>query len=88
MKQCPICKGPLGKYPALSRRDNKTDICSECGVNEALEDYLKYKYSHDQQDLEAWGSSELIEYILELESELHKLITFNNEHRECVKADI
>jgi hypothetical protein len=29
-----------GKYAgALSRKDNKTEICSSCGVMEAIEDY-------------------------------------------------
>jgi len=44
-RKCPRCKGPIpcaeheGKYPgALSRRDNKTEICSACGMAEALED--------------------------------------------------
>jgi len=43
---CPICGGPIpnaeheGQYSgALSRRDNKTEICSSCGVMEAIEDY-------------------------------------------------
>lgn len=43
---CPICNGPIpnaeyeGQYMgALSRRDNKTEICSSCGVMEAIEDY-------------------------------------------------
>lgn len=38
IKKCPKCKDPLGDRPALSRRDNKTDICSNCGLLEALED--------------------------------------------------
>lgn len=41
MKKCPKCKGPLGEHPALSRRDNKTEICSDCGMLEALEDMEK-----------------------------------------------
>lgn len=41
MKKCPKCRGPLGKRPALSRRDNKTDICSNCGYLEAIEDAKK-----------------------------------------------
>jgi len=43
---CPRCNGPIpnleswGKYPgALSRTDNKTEICSECGVDEAHKQY-------------------------------------------------
>lgn len=41
---CPICSGYIpnathpGQYPgAISRRDNKTEICSACGIVEALE---------------------------------------------------
>lgn len=34
--ECPICGNPLGKYPAISREDNKTKICSNCGTLEAL----------------------------------------------------
>lgn len=34
--KCPICGNPLGKYPAISREDNKTKICSNCGTLEAL----------------------------------------------------
>lgn len=41
MKKCPICKGPLGDRPALSRRDNKTAICSDCGFRESIEDAEK-----------------------------------------------
>ena len=44
--KCPICSGPIpnalheGEYAgALSRVDNETEICSECGVFEALVDY-------------------------------------------------
>lgn len=35
-KECPICGNPLGKYPAISRDDNETKICSNCGTLEAL----------------------------------------------------
>ena len=41
MKKCPKCGGPLGDRPALSRRDNKTDICADCGYKEAIEDAEK-----------------------------------------------
>lgn len=40
-KICPICKEEMGEYPAISRRDNKTEICSHCGMMEALEDFYK-----------------------------------------------
>ena len=41
---CPRCNRKINGYPALSRHDNKTYICSECGVSEAMEDYLGIKY--------------------------------------------
>lgn len=36
MKICPICNEPYEGYLALSRKDNRTEICSLCGVREAL----------------------------------------------------
>ena len=47
IKDCPKCGNHIpsnenpGAYPgAIPRRDNKTEICSSCGVNEAVEDFL------------------------------------------------
>jgi hypothetical protein len=47
---CPRCEGfiPNNETPgyycgALSRADNKTEICSECGNEEAMEDW-NYKF--------------------------------------------
>lgn len=45
---CPRCKDNWipcnerpGEYPgAISRADNKTEICSACGEDEALKDYF------------------------------------------------
>lgn len=43
MKKCPRCGlntlRPEKVMNALSRRDNKTYICSDCGTAEAMEDY-------------------------------------------------
>ena len=45
IKDCPRCGEPIpnrehaGEYAgAISRRDNATEICSECGTIEAMED--------------------------------------------------
>jgi hypothetical protein len=50
IKICPKCSGyiPNNKTPgaymgAISRRDNKTEICSACGTLEALEDFIADK---------------------------------------------
>ena len=33
---CPRCGRSYRGYPALSREDNKTRICPDCGIREAL----------------------------------------------------
>lgn len=38
---CPICDRQIIGYPALSRKDNKSEICSDCGQVEALEAFAK-----------------------------------------------
>lgn len=38
---CPICNEEYKGYPAISRKDNKTEICSICGIKEALLSYKK-----------------------------------------------
>lgn len=40
-KICPRCKNYIIGYSALSRVDNKTEICSKCGNLEALEKFIK-----------------------------------------------
>ena len=39
---CPICGNKYEGYPAISRKDNKTPICPDCGVKEALEVFNQY----------------------------------------------
>ena len=36
-RKCPVCGVTYSGHPALSRKDNKTEICPECGQREALE---------------------------------------------------
>jgi hypothetical protein len=63
IKICPKCSGHIpnnktpGAYPgAISRRDNKTEICSACGTMEALEDF--FGEEADTLDREVkWGLS-------------------------------
>ncbi len=42
-KKCPTCNKIMQGYPAISRADNKTEICSECGVKEAISQFKKYE---------------------------------------------
>lgn len=41
MKKCPKCGREYNEHPALSREDNKTEICPACGMREALEIFSK-----------------------------------------------
>lgn len=36
---CPKCNKIYKERPAISRRDNMTEICPNCGISEALEDF-------------------------------------------------
>lgn len=37
MRKCPICGKEYQEPPAISRKDNETEICPDCGTLEALE---------------------------------------------------
>jgi len=47
MKKCPRCGemklNPDNRFNALSRKDNKTYICSDCGFAEATETFIRFK---------------------------------------------
>lgn len=36
-RTCPVCGQTYTTRPALSRKDNSTEICPACGLREALE---------------------------------------------------
>jgi predicted RNA-binding Zn-ribbon protein involved in translation (DUF1610 family) len=37
IKICPICGNEYTGYPAISRKDNETEICPSCGHKEAIQ---------------------------------------------------
>jgi RNase P subunit RPR2 len=44
IKNCPKCEGPMVEpMVALSRRDNKTYICPDCGLKEAFADWREHE---------------------------------------------
>jgi len=47
-KICPRCNKKYTKFPALSRRDNKTYICPDCGTEEAMLDFFN---SHKKEEM-------------------------------------
>jgi len=41
--ECPKCGREMKRpFVALSRKDNKTEICPDCGFREAMEDFANY----------------------------------------------
>lgn len=40
---CPKCHKYYNDYLAISREDNKTEICPQCGQMEALESLWKWR---------------------------------------------
>jgi|OM-RGC.v1.029712485 transcription elongation factor Elf1 len=45
---CPKCNKETNDYPALSRVDNKTKICTNCGTMEAIEAYKNHLKDNDE----------------------------------------
>lgn len=35
-RTCPVCGNEYSQHPAISRTDNSTAICPDCGTREAL----------------------------------------------------
>lgn len=43
IKICPICGNEYTEHPAISRKDNITEICPACGTKEALDAFFESK---------------------------------------------
>ena len=41
MRICPKCGKYYSEYPAISREDNKREICPDCGFHEAIIAWFK-----------------------------------------------
>ena len=51
LSKCPKCGQRYNSHPAISREDNKTEICPVCGMKEAMEDFRNYmKDKKDESD--------------------------------------
>lgn len=46
--RCPRCLAEVIDYPAISRRDCKTKICSTCGTEEAMFDFKIFKLKEEE----------------------------------------
>lgn len=43
VRVCPICKNKYNDYPAISRTDNRTEICPKCGQLEAMAAFIAFR---------------------------------------------
>lgn len=51
LRKCPRCGRTYNGCPAISRADNKTEICSVCGQKEALDTFQGYlKVKHERNE--------------------------------------
>ena len=49
IQKCPKCGKEFTDYPALSREDNETEICPECGVREAMQSYMNFRVAKNKK---------------------------------------
>lgn len=40
---CPICNEDYDGHPAISRKDNISEICPNCGIGEAFMDFIEHQ---------------------------------------------
>lgn len=46
---CPKCGKKYIEFPALSRDDNETEICPQCGLIEALQSWDKFRQAQETE---------------------------------------
>jgi hypothetical protein len=67
---CPRCNHENTVLPALSRVDNRTEICASCGRIEALCDY----YARHAKNLTLSGLTDFLNLMQPIATELEKAI--------------
>ena len=65
MSKCPVCGKCYNEHPAISRKDNRTEICPQCGIREALS---ACDMSHDK-------AKEILEDVNELVGQKTEIFT-------------
>ena len=50
IKICPICGNEYLEPSSISRKDNKTEICSRCGMQEAITTYLNENFKGNKKN--------------------------------------
>lgn len=88
-KKCPRCGAVITFYPAISRKDNKTEICSDCGVIEAIEEYINHKNKLEKiqtsinENYIGWTNEEkvIIKNIINLADKINEIIDEINRQK-------
>lgn len=47
---CPVCGKEYTGHPAISRKDNKTEICPTCGTLEAVDAFINANMTNKEND--------------------------------------
>lgn len=53
-KKCPICNYYYSEPSALSRTDNKTKICQDCGTKQAIKAFDKWLLNPERKTIEEY----------------------------------
>jgi len=75
MRKCPICGSGYSGYPALSRRDNTTEICPKCGMVEAVNCMLANK-GEEVEVYTAYSEEADITFIMEDKGKTTRVVGF------------
>lgn len=96
-RKCPRCGNIMLGYPAISRFDNVTEICSDCGTEESLENMMggyitnpntKERVSlKDLKVMKALEDDELEDNMNESADGLTEEVTVDNPTSEDLEAD-
>lgn len=64
---CPSCNQEYSERPALSRVDNMTKICPECGMKEAIEVFNQYLLHKEEgwSNMRGFPNKETVERVRE-----------------------
>ena len=60
--RCPECKKIYKERPAISRKDNKTEICPQCGQIEAINEFIINHHKEIEEGLETIRKRKVAEY--------------------------
>lgn len=75
-KTCERCHKIYDEYPALSRIDNTTEICSSCGTDEAMFEFMIFNMEPEKalKNLKSIIKTEINDFKREHYSKIHDII--------------